>query len=216
MGRQIKLQFAYEIPENQKEAYSLITDATHLVGTAELENVALTLDGISLERAKAWLGIFAPDLIERIDSAILNNDGSPNEVIEALQELDLTTGLEEPDDSFAIRCLGVYLNSVIGFEEKLPYLVEIQGKIIIKDKKGEDVYARLTGNYERLLYIHEIEIIEVADKDKETNETLSQTTEAYLLVSLINGEQGGQDLQARVPVDSINNIDAIRSLIPTF
>jgi hypothetical protein len=212
LGRQIRLSFWMEIPEEMKDSYSEVTQGTHLIGGAEIEQVDLVASGVSFERAKAWLTVFNPEIINEIDTYLYNAENGPVDALLALQ--DYTVGyldLDEETKNTTLECIGVYLRDVLRLEDELPYVAAISGRIIVKDEEGIDVYVRVSTE-RRLMFVRGISLIEVADIDVDTFEKSNTRTEIYLVSTLVNSDLEGDDLEARVPLDSINIFESVRDI----
>lgn len=212
VGRDLKFAFLMEIPENLKEEYELVTEGTHMMGNAEVDQVEIVANGYSFSRAKAWLTIYAARLVDEADNILFNAEGNEADVLLSLQEMEFPVyDLDEETKEVALECLSVYIAELLNLEEKLPYVAEVSGRIIIKDQMGEDIFVRIS-TVPRFVYVHGITILETSDIDLETYTTSNQRTEIYLRTTILNQDPEGQDLLARIPVDSLNRFESLRKI----
>jgi hypothetical protein len=119
---------------------------------------------------------------------------------------------DDDQNVIAHKCLSVYLSEVLSIEQKVPYVVQISGHVIIKDEEDNDILASITTET-RLVYIHNVVVLESAIINSTTLDSTGFNTEIYLQATLINHKTDGEDRQARVPLDSLNSFVSVRDLI---
>ncbi|GEM_PF-2975652 len=210
-GCRVGLQLYMEIPDELKEAYAEVTEGTHLVGSAEIDHVEIQAEAMSYERATAWLSVFEPELIENVDATILNSKYDDVRALLELSETELRVNFDSDDKLVALRALSAYLKKIVKVDYKLPYLAEISGELLIKNNEGIDVFGRI-GTGEWLVFVHDIVAIQ-ATKAGDVLEGSPQRTQVYLQSTIINPLDEGEDLPARIPIDSLVGIEPIRSLV---
>lgn len=214
-GQKVVLQFLVPIAESEMGAYEengIV--ATHLKATAEVDKVNVVAEvGMSPERTRAWLSTFTPEIIDAIDDAVLNSDGTIGDTVARVQELELIPQCA-PDD-FRRACVGVaiYLKSIIAFDENLPYVASMSGKAAVSDDEGYDQHARVQGK-ESFVYIQDVSVAFVDDESMRQDDfSLNIMDHIYLNAIIINKNDEGVDLKIKIPFDTIMSIESIKPLV---
>lgn len=138
--------FVAEYDESGRYRVKLITECTRALVTndgpanvkqtigVDIYNVQIDFtEQQSFERAHKWLETFAPDIIEEIDSKILNgNVRSVADAILALRDIDLSAMLNyHGDDSLELgRCIKTYLEILLDPDLAVPYVIGFDGLMI--------------------------------------------------------------------------------------
>jgi hypothetical protein len=214
-GRHIKLAFLMEIPKNLRGEYGEVTEGTHLIGQAEIDQVELVATVHSVEHAKAWLTEFHPEIIDEIDSRLFNIENEADNTDSLLALQDFVIPEIEGDVStrnITLECVAAYLMGTIRLEQKIPYVTRISGRILLLDAEDSFVYAHISVK-KRMIYVHGITILELSDVDYSTDETSNLRTEIFLESTLINDDPEGSDIQARIPLDSLNGLESFRRIL---
>lgn len=108
------------------EAREGIDPETYVLATAELNGTHLEVDGASPERARAWLAVSYPELIDKIDSRLLNTDGSEGDALMSLRGFDFNKYANLEDD-FTRICIDTYLNELLQMDKLVPYVIHMHG-----------------------------------------------------------------------------------------
>ena len=213
-GRKVRFTFLLDIPEEMREMYrDELEDVSHMIMGADVDQVSIEAEGYSINRAKAWLTIYAPDLLEDIDELVMNAEGNDIDSLLALRDLDFSMIEGDENTRFtALQCVSVYLMDMFAIEEKIPHVVSISGRIMMKNVNDEDIFAR-TSAKEHMAYIHGLAVIDTNDEDVATGEVSNPRTDIYLYMTVLNNEPNTGGYSVRVPLDSIFTLESLRFVL---
>ena len=212
--RKVRFTFLMDISDELRQEFpDELEGASHMVIGADVDQVDIEVDGYSVERAKAWLTIYAPELLEDIDLLVMNAEGSETDSLLALQGLDLSK-IDGNEDmrSIALECVSVYLMDILAIEEKVPYIVAVSGRIITKNASNEDVFGRMPTE-EHMAYVHGILTLDVNDQDVATGEVSNPKTDIYVRMTILNNNPEGSDFLVYAPLDSILTLESLRLVL---
>jgi len=213
-GRKVRFTFLMDIPDEMREEYrDELEDLSHIIMGADVDQVSIEAQGYSVERAKAWLTIYAQDLLEDIDELVMNAEGNEIDSLLALRDLDFSK-IEGDENTriTALQCISVYLMDMFAIEEKVPYVVSLSGRIMMKNENDDDIFAR-TSSKEHMAYIHGISAIDTNDEDIATGEVSNPRTDLYLYMTVLNNDPNAGGYSARVPLDSILTLESLRLVL---
>lgn len=108
---------------------------THLGVTADIEKSIIEAPIASPDRARAWLAVSCPELMEEVDTRVLNSEGYDGSALLALKKLDINQ-LADLSDEFTRSCFDIYLNSILELDTITPYALDIDG--FGRSADGED------------------------------------------------------------------------------
>lgn len=193
-----------------------VDGANMLIARADLSAVQLEFVAMSYERARAWLEVFTPDILNEIDETVLNGDGDTEAVIFRLQELNLDLSHLTPEDrERAGQFLSIYLGNVIACDTEVPYIAQVAGRILAKDDQGDDAFMTLLSTDKVFLYTHRLLVLSLGEGRTDTGTIENLKTEIYIDATIApNHGVHQQSYKAFVPLDSINHLESIRPLIP--
>lgn len=213
-GQKIVAHIYIPIAEEEKEQYEVMgIDETHLAAIAEVDKVSIVAAyGVSTERAGAWLSQFAPEVMEDIDDAVFNSDGSIGHIVERVQELDLTYEATPEEFEQACVCVAIYLKTVVDIESKLPYLTKMSGTALVTNAEEEEVPARLMLR-EGFVCFQDVSVVHLEQLTQDEDDASSNILDHIYMTALIINRNGGKDLIVKVPFDTLSSIESVNDLL---
>jgi hypothetical protein len=199
----IQLQVPYELAysDSDQDEQSQGVKTASVVGFSDLDKAYIEWDSASAEHARAWLTTFCPDLIEELDTVVMNAEGSEDDSVCALSMLDLKK-YPQLDEAFARECLLTYLNEVIAIDSWVPYRAEVEGEMY---NGVDNERSYIVSNYKALVYIQPIGM------KKYFNEELNEAYWKLLVPFGIIHESPKKPISSMlVPVESIKSLESIR------
>ena len=149
------LLFGSEDINYEGEAYT-----TTAIGTVyDIDNIEF-YHTMSPERAKLWLEHYLPDEIAKIDEMISSPGREECELVMRLKGMQINLRqLHEVDEATIIlteNALTAYLESIISFDQEVPYLVTVSGRvwILVEDNTAErfDLEAKSIAKINRIIW----------------------------------------------------------------
>ena len=101
---------------------------------------------------------------------------------------------------------------MFAIEDKVPFVVAISGRVMMKNENDEDVFAR-TSAAEHMAYIHGITAIDTNDEDVATGEISNPRTDLYLYMTVLSNDPHTGGYSVRVPLDSILTLESLRLVL---
>ena len=175
--------------------------------------VAAELDGfmdsdtISPERARAWLEAYVPELIEEVDTRVLNEQSPYNSALMSLQGLDLNR-YGDFSDKLLAKTTKIYLDSLLEYDKQVPYAVAMGGVgVYLFDDDG--VYEREVETETTmppvLAYIHGTKIVQTFGDYIEGARELA----IDMTILRVESSQDGQRMHTQL--EGLTAIESIRS-----
>ncbi|MDB5162915.1 MAG: hypothetical protein JWO54_505 [Candidatus Saccharibacteria bacterium] len=178
-------------------------DNGNLAGaTGDIDSSSIELDSASAERARAWLTISCPELIEEIDLRVLNAAGGEDDAIVSLRGFDLSIYPELSDD-FTRNCLTIYLQKVVEIDLYAPYSTKLDGYARMLDDQSNLYTLKIDG---ALVYINHLILHPTFNLD-ETDTAWSLAT----VITVLDEDRTEDPEQYIVPIDTFKELHSIRS-----
>lgn len=196
------IKFLIYIPMNEEEQAEY--GGTHRAMAADLDSVNIEFNVVSFERAKAWLSSFIPELIDEIDRTLLNEPDQLEPIL-ALSNFDIR--IENVDDELMARkCIGIYLNELIPFDQEVPYEIKLQGiSFVVSDEEGVIGTAEMN-KAEKLARLRFIRLAQVDDVN-----TASNHLRICLDAELLDPDPNQVSLRVLIPIETITSLTSIRN-----
>ena len=127
------------VAEQWRVHYEILMDhpdkpGVYMSGTADPARVRLDFAFPSAEHARNRLTYYHPEIIDEIDTRVLNCE-SAEEAVAALKGFVIYADDSNPHEAMLLSDARIYLNSIIEFDRELPYEICIQGKgVVIKEE----------------------------------------------------------------------------------
>lgn len=110
---------------------------------AELDDISIQPEGMSVERAQAWLETSAPELMSELEIRVL--DDVEGEDYALLNLVDFNPNdYADLSDEFTRKCFDRYINSILDFDNEVPYTMSFdgRGRIIESDEEVKNCIVR--------------------------------------------------------------------------
>jgi len=196
----------YHLLVSFKDAYGIDASEDAKVGvtgaTGDIDSSSIELDIASPERAKAWLTISCPLLIEEIDFRALNGPGGEDDAILSLKDLDFNE-YADLNDEFTRNCLNIYLQSIIEVDKEVPYSSKLDGAARNIDDQSL-LYNIKSDN--ALIKVNSIALQPAFNLDEaDTRWSLAA------LISLLDESRVKETEHYFIPVDAFRDLQSIRT-----
>ncbi len=171
----------------------------------ELDSI-IKFDEMSADRAAAFLEASYPKLIEEIDVRILQTENETEAVL-SLRDLTIETPELDEEENLELKAaLGAYLNFAITYDKDVPYLLNIRGNVIVRDKNGEFKNQELDRGHDSkaIYYIDALRVITHNIKGEQPKLAI------YAEVRFINDDISTQPIKLSVHIEAINTLVSIR------
>jgi len=173
-----------------------------VAATGDINSSLIELDTASSERAKAWLTVSCPELIEEIDYRALNGSGDECDALLSLKGLDFNK-YTDLSDLFTRNCLNVYLQSIIEVDTFAPYSANLNG------------YARMAKDLDTLYNLRiDSALLYVSYIGMQPSYTLDENDNGWALsafTTILGVARTDESQHYVVPVDTIQNLQSIRT-----
>jgi hypothetical protein len=177
-------------------------DDTIAGATGDIDSSSIELDSASPERARAWLAVSCPELIEEIDLRALNAIGGEDDALVSLRGLDLNF-YTDLSDEFTRNCLTIYLQKIIEIDLYAPYSAKLDGFVRMVDDQSTLYKLKIDG---ALIYVSNIGLHPAFNLDEnDTNWSLSA------VITVLDEDRTEESEQYIVPIDTIKELHSIRS-----
>jgi len=191
----VKFSDAYGIDSDDQK--DMITRAT-----GDIDSSLIELDSASSERAKAWLTLSCPELIEEVDFRVLNATGDESGALLSLQGLDFNR-YADLNDLFTRNCLNVYLQDIIEIDTTAPYSANING------------YARMAEDQDTLYHLKvDTALVDMSTIGMQQSFNLNEGDTDWSLsafISILGTSRNDAAQNYILPVDSIQTMQSIRT-----
>lgn len=180
-----------------------------LRGTSTLDEVAsLEFKGsMSVLRARRILELHAPQLIEEIDLALLNEAETETELLCRLEHIVADDGIFAGFDDTAlaelIQALDIYTNSLLTYDSGAPYHVRVEGDIWLA--REDDIVAAIIHNSSKLARINRVAWGRMSEDGPRTVRPL---LDLYLLAS----GKDEKETHIYVPFSTVKQLSSIRHM----
>jgi hypothetical protein len=177
-------------------------DQRSVYASGDIDNSLIEFSTASMEHATAWLTDTCPELIDEIDSRILNGKGGEDEALLSLRHLDFNQYLDLRDE-FTRNCINVYIHNTLQMDDEAPYSATLNGYALLPES---NMLAYLTAEDSTLMYVHSVQLHPSFTYD---NHDTRWVLSAY---TAILPEDRTASLQVLImPVDTIKSLQSIRS-----
>jgi len=177
-------------------------ESIHIIATGDIDNSIIESESASPERARAWLSISCPELIEEIDFRALNGTGNEDDAILALKGLDFNR-YADLNDTFTRNCINSYLHGIIQVDTVVPYSANLHG------------YARESEGSTSLDYVNvDNVLIRIAAVSLEPAFTTAEDDTDWTLsafATVLGVSRNDKYVNYVLPVDSIHNLQSQRN-----
>ena len=177
-------------------------DDRRVVAIGDIDNALLELEVASPERAKAWLEISYPNLIEELDYRILNGSGDEGEALLSLRGFDFNKYIDL-SDTFTRNCVDMYLNSIIEIDTEVPYSVKVNG--FMREVGDNETLYKINID-SALVIVNGLSMQPAYDLDETKNDWQFAAS-----LSVIPGNRAIKPSLYTMPVNSLQTLDSIRS-----
>lgn len=170
---------------------------------ADVDHSIVELSGVSYERARSWIEVSCPGLLDELDSRLLNEVAGGNEPVYALRGLDLSEYIAV-DDDFTQTCIETHLNGLMSFDRSVPYSVEVQGQMLgYDDEEGMSIYQ--VDDLKALAFMRRVYIV-TSPFPEEGEAAWQFAVETQILGS--NSES--TSVEYMIPIDSLESVQSLR------
>lgn len=170
---------------------------------AHLDMMNIEFDIVSVDRARAWLGTFTPELLEEVDVRVLNAEGTEADAIMALKDFKFDL-LGREDYAMAQKCLNTYVEGIIQLDDEVPYSCHINGDIISSDENGQMSESPLETT--SMVFVRGLKMYTTSGGRQG-----GVDSRFYLEGSILAPDRRYVPIEAYIPIDSIENIVSLRS-----
>lgn len=188
-----------------EDAYGTDADdeKANLTGaTGDIYSSSIELDSASPERAKAWLSLSCPDLIEEIDYRVLNGLGDEGDALLSLKGLDFNK-YTDLNDLFTRNCVNVYLQSIIEIDTSAPYTAKLNG--YVRKSENLDILYNLKADA-TLVYISTVGMQPAYNLDEsDAGWSLSA------FISILGVTRTDESEHYVIPIETVQELQSIRS-----
>lgn len=182
---------------------------TRLVqGTTELDAILDYYDH-SVYLAEQRLRYHHPDIIDEVDSLILNED-SETDALMALKETVLDVSDERNEDVQMVRDLCGYISNALEFDHEVPYLLTIKGQIYTMVPGEATIKTLSVDNVHALADVNGVHYGRIETKRHDGDATVRYTL--VLSIELRGQERGDPSQQHYVPLSAIREFSSLRTL----
>lgn len=185
---------------------------------ADVDEVHIETDGVSSERAAAWLESTYPHFFEEINTRVFNSSGDEGGALLSLKGLEFVErsvgedGSEKVenlpiDDDFTRDCIQTYIQDVIDLDNLIHYSVGMNGPFKIKYGNGADDAAKLDAITDQgmLAYAYGPYI------DCEIGENAPDRWSIITEFAVAPPQKNEQPIVIRASVDSVKSMMSIRA-----
>lgn len=203
----LSASLADTFPEVFEENGREIDPSVKVVVFADVDDVDMQADGVSFERASAWISLSAPALIEEIESRILGDHDGEDGALLSLRGLD-PSAYGDLSDEFTRKCLAVYLYHVLEFDTDVPYLANLHGFARVAHRNGEGYALSDVSLDDALVTIHETSL-HPEFAPSEDGEVVDRWT-LGVSMSLHLARRNDDAVYVTIPVDTLADLKSIR------
>jgi len=187
------------------DAYGIEADeaGVNIAGaTGDIDSSAVELDIASPERAKAWLTVSCPEMIEEIDLRALNVDGDEDAAILALRDLDFNK-YADLSDEFTRNCVNIYLHSIVEVDKVSPYSAKLNGKVRMLDDQSQlyNIDAKAS-----LIFVVGMGMQPIFNLDE--NDTRWSLSAA---ITVLEEDRNEDSKQYIIPIETFKTLQSVRS-----
>ena len=196
----------YHLYVSLKDAYGIDVSEDEKVGVTgavgDIDSSSIELELASPERAKAWLTISCPELIEEIDFRILNGPGGEDDAILSLKGLDINE-FTDLSDEFTRNCMNIYLQSIVEVDKDVPYSSKLNGPA--RNVEDQSLLYNIKSD-NALIMVNNINLQPIFNVDQtDTRWSIS------LLMALLEADRTTETQYYLMPVDTVQELQSIRS-----
>lgn len=170
---------------------------------ADVDRSIIELDGVSYERARSWIEVSCPGLLDELDERLLNEIVDGNEPVYALKGLDLSE-YAAVDDEFTQTCIETHLSGLMSFDRAVPYSVEIQGQMLgYDDDKGMTVYQ--VDDLKTLAFMRRVFIVTNPFPDND-----GSIWQFAVETQLLGSNPDSTGVEYMIPLESVESVQSLR------
>lgn len=173
-----------------------------VAGFVDLDESIIEFSGVSIDRAKNWLTVSCPTLVDDLDELLFQDNMHEDSIVGSLRDLNIQNN-ESLDDEFTRLCLKTYLNSSLPLDQRLPYVLSIQGKVLVR--RDQNLFLTDVSGKGVLVYAHGFSISE------ETKTVLGDYA-LTLNAVVVPVDRESDPTYVDIPLNTVTSIQSIRSI----